>query len=134
LAYIGSKEGKSMKSKFIIVVAAAVIVIAVILMAIFFILSAPKLKSGYTELEGFLELRAYPKISQAVPTVMVYILVPKYDNYEIYLTENGLPLSSLEGFSENDLVKIEGVLYNRDAIDNSETYWMIEIFNVSVGD
>jgi hypothetical protein len=122
-----------MKSNFIIVVA-AVIVISVILIAMFFILSAPKLKSGYTDVEGFLELLSYPKISQAVPTVMVYILVPSYDHNEIYLTENGLPLSSLEGFSENDLVKIEGVLYNRDAIDKSETYWMIEIFNISLGD
>jgi len=122
-----------MKSKSIIVVV-AVIVIAVILITMFFILLVPKLKSGYTEIEGFLEFRAYPKISQAVPTVMVYILIAKYDHYEIYLTEDGLPLSSLEGFSENDLVKIEGVLYNRDAIDKSETYWMIEIFNISVGD
>lgn len=121
-----------MKSKFIVVV--AVIVIAVVLIAMFFILSVPKLKSGYTEIEGSLELHAYPKISQTVPTVMVYILIPKYDHYEIYLTENGLPLTSLEGFSENDLVKIEGVLYNRDAIDKSQTYWMIEIFNISISD
>lgn len=114
------------------VLAVAVIILALVL--VFYFLTLPKLKSGYTEVEGFLELRAYPKISETVPTVMVYILVPMYDQNEIYLTKNGLPLSSVENFTQNDLVKIEGVLYNRDAVDRSKTYWMIEVFNISEGD
>ena len=112
--------------------AVAVIILALVL--VFYFLTLPKLKSGYTEVEGFLELRAYPKISETVPTVMVYILVPMYDQNEIYLTKNGLPLSSVENFTQNDLVKIEGVLYNRDAVDRSKTYWIIEVFNISEGD
>ena len=112
--------------------AVAAIILALVL--VFYVLTLPKLKSGHTEVEGFLELRAYPKISETVPTVMVYILVPKYDQNEIYLTKNGLPLSSVENFTQNDLVKIEGVLYNRDAVDRSKTYWMIEVFNISEGD
>ena len=112
--------------------AVAVIILALVL--VFYFLTLPKLKSGYTEVEGFLDLRAYPKISETVPTVMVYILVPMHDQNEIYLTKNGLPLSSVENFTQNDLVKIEGVLYNRDAVDRSKTYWMIEVFNISKGD
>jgi len=112
--------------------AVAVIILALVL--VFYFLTLPKLKSGYTEVEGFLDLRAYPKISETVPTVMVYILVPMHDQNEIYLTKNGLPLSSVENFTQNDLVKIEGVLYNRDAVDRSKTYWMIEVFNISEGD
>lgn len=112
----------------------AVAVFVLALVPVFYFLTLPKLKSGYTKVEGFLELRAYPKISETVPTVMVYVLVPMYDQNEIYLTENGLPLSSVENFTQNDLVKIEGVLYNRDAVDKSTTYWMIEVFNISEGD
>lgn len=114
------------------VLAVAVIILALVLA--FDFLTLPRLKSGYTEMEGFLELRPYPKISEVVPTVMVYILVPMYDQNEIYLTENGLPLSSVENFTQNDLVRTEGVLYNRDAADGSRTYWMIEVFNISEGD
>jgi hypothetical protein len=114
------------------ILAVAVIVLALVQVSDF--LTLPKLKSGYTEIEGFLELRAYPKISETVPTVMVYVLVPIYDQNEIYLTEDGFPLSSVGNFTQNDLVKIEGVSYNRNAVDGSKTYWMIEVFNISEGD
>ena len=126
-----------MKKAYVVMIVAAV---AITLIATGIVIFQPfqKLKCGYTEIEGFLELRAYPKISETVPTVMVYILIPMYNHHEIYLTENGLPLSSLQDFSENDLVLIEGVLYSarahRNAVDGSETYWMIEIFNISRGD
>jgi len=53
---------------------------------------------------------------------------------EIYLTEDGLPLTSIEGFSESDLVEIEGVLYKQEAFNRTQTYWMMEIFNISQGD
>jgi hypothetical protein len=116
----------------VIIAVVAVIVVAYVSLVLF---PLPfELMSGYTEIEGFLELRAYPKISETVPTVMVFVLIPKYDHQVIYLTEHGLPLSALEGFSENDLVRIEGVLYSRDAVDMSEAYWMIEIFAISLGD
>lgn len=111
-----------------------VAVVALASVTVYNFLVFPKLKSGYTEIEGFLEMRAYPKISDTVPTVMVYILIPMYDKYEIYLTENGLPLSSVGNFTENDLVNIEGALYSRDAVDGSQTFWMIEIFSISSGD
>jgi hypothetical protein len=123
-----------MKRWHIILIAAIVAVIVVAFVGLVFLPLFFGLKSGYTKTEGFLELCAYPKISQTVPTLMVFVLVPRYDHCEIYLTEDGLPLSSVEGFSENDLVNVEGVLYSRGAVDRSETYWMIEIFNVSSGD
>jgi hypothetical protein len=116
----------------IVILSAAVIALALVTGYDFF--TFPKLRSGYTEIEGFLELRAYPKISESVPTVMVYVLIPMYDQSKVYLTEDGLPLSSLEGFSLNDLVKIEGVMYSLNAVDGSETYWMIEVFSISEGD
>lgn len=117
----------------VIIVIVAIVVITVVATALF--LSSPKgLQCGYTETEGFLELRAYPKISDSVPTVMVYVVVPMYRQQEIYLTEDGKPLSSLEEFAENDLVKIDGVLYSRAAVDGSETYWMLEVFEISAGD
>ena len=122
-----------MKKVYVVIIVAAV-AIALTVSGIVLFLPFPKLKCGYTEMEGFLELRAYPKISDAVPTVMVYVLVPMYNHHEIYLTENGIPLSSLLDFSENDLVLIEGVLYGRNAVDGSEPYWMIEVFNISMGD
>jgi len=114
------------------VLAAAVIILALAL--VFNFLMLPKSRLGYTEIEGFLGMRPYPKISEAVPTVMVYILVPMYDQNEIYLTDNGLPLSSVGDFTQDDLVRVEGVLYERDAVDGSGTYWMIEVFNISEGD
>jgi hypothetical protein len=114
------------------VLAVAVIVLALAL--VFNFLMIPKSRLGYTETEGLLGIRPYPKISEAVPTVMVYILVPTYDKNEIYLTDNGLPLSSVGDFTQDDLVRVEGVLYERDAVDGNETYWMIEIFNISEGD
>lgn len=123
-----------METKDAVIVVLTVVVIAFALMTVFNFLAIPKLKTGYTEIEGFLELRAYPKTSEVVPTVMVYVLIPMYDQYEIYLTEDGIPLSSMEEFSENDLVEIKGVLYTRDAVDGSETYWMIEVFNITEGD
>lgn len=123
-----------MKTKDVVIIILTVAVVALVLIIIFNFLSTPRFKSGYTEIEGFLELRAYPKISESVPTVMVYVLIPMYDQNEIHLTDDGIPLSSLEGFSVNDLVKIEGVLYSRSAVDRTESYWMIEIFNISEGD
>jgi len=122
-----------MRSKVILTVAVATS-FALGLMVAFFILLPPKSQCGYAEVEGFLELRAYPKISESVPTVMVYALIPMYDHSEIYLTDDGLPLSSLEEFSENDLVRAVGVLYSRDAVDGSRTYQMAEIFSISEGD
>jgi hypothetical protein len=123
-----------METKDVVIIVLTVAVIGLAFIAFYNFLTFPKLESGYAEIEGFLELRAYPKISEAVPTVMVYVLFPMYDQYEIYLTENGLPLSSVEDFGENDLVRIEGVLYSRDAVDESATYWMIEAFNIKAGD
>lgn len=123
-----------METKDAAIVVLIVAVVALALITIYNFLKFPKLESGYTELEGFLELRTYPKISETVPTVMVYVLIPMYDQNEIYLTENGLPLSSVDDFAENDLVKIEGVLYGRNAVDGSETYWMIEVFHIAEGD
>lgn len=123
-----------MEMKDVVIIILTVAVIGLALIALYNFLTFPKLESGYAEIEGLLGLKAYPKISDAVPTVMVYVLFPMYDQYEIYLTQNGLPLSSVEDFGENDLVKIEGVLYNRDAVDESATYWMIEVFNIKPGD
>lgn len=116
------------------IIVGAVVAIALILAGIVFFPLFAEMKNGYTKMEGFLELRSYPKVSEIVPTVMVYVLVPTHDKYEIYLTEDGKPLSSLEKFSENNLVRIEGVSYSRDAFDRSETYWMIEMFNISKSD
>jgi hypothetical protein len=123
-----------MNIKDVTIVILTVAVIGLAFIVAYSFLTLPKSKSGYTEIEGFLELRAYPRISESVPTVMVYVLVPMYNQDEIYLTEDGLPLSSVEGFSENDLVGIEGVSYSRVAVDGTETYWMIEIFNVTTSD
>lgn len=117
----------------VIIVIVAIVVITVVPTALF--LSSPKgLQCGYTETEGFLELRAYPKLSDSVPTVMVYVVVPMYRQQEIYLTEDGRPVSALAEFAENDLVKIDGALYSRAAVDASETYWMLEVFEISAGD
>jgi hypothetical protein len=114
----------------VVLVAIAVVALFVVVLWVF-----PKgVQCGYTEIEGFLELRAYPKISDSVPTVMVHVVIPIEWEQEIYLTEDGMPLSSLEGFTENDLVTIEGVSYLRDAVDGSKTYWMLEVFKISEGD
>lgn len=78
------------------ILSVVIIVLALLLLSNFMTLS--KLKFGHTKIEGSLELRAYPKISEAVPTVMVYVLVPLYDQSEVYLTEDGLPLSSVGEF------------------------------------
>jgi hypothetical protein len=123
-----------MKAKDAVIVVLAMAVAALSITLAFNFLAAPKIKPGYTEIEGFLELHPYPKISEAVPTVMVYTLTPMYNHDQIYLTEHGMPLSSLQDFSENDLVNIEGALYYRDAADKSQTYWMIETFTISRGD
>lgn len=123
-----------METKDAVIIVLTVVVIVFVLITVFNFLATPKVKTGYTKIEGFLELRAYPKTSEVVPTVMVYVLIPMYDQYEIYLTEDGIPLSSVEEFSENDLVEIKGVLYKRDAVDGSEAYWMIEVFNITEGD
>lgn len=65
---------------------------------------------------------------------MIYVLIPMYDKYEIYLTEDGIPLSSVKEFSEKNLVEVRGVLYTRDSVDGSKTYWIIEVFNITEGD
>ena len=123
-----------METKDIVIGILTVAVIALALLTLYNFLTVPALKAGYTEIEGFLDQKAYPKISENVPTIMVYVLIPTYDNYEIYLTEDGLPLSSLQDFTTNDLVHIEGALYSRDAVDGTEGYWMIEVFNITTGD
>jgi len=120
------------KNAIIGILSVVIIVLALVLLSNF--LTFSELKFGHTKIEGSLELRAYPKISEAVPTVMVYVLVPLYDRSEVYLTEDGLPLSSVGNFTLNDFVEIEGVSYNRDAVDGSKTYWMIEVFNIVEGD
>jgi len=118
----------------ILTVAVIALALALALATLYNFLTVPMLKSGYTMIEGFLDQRAYPKISENVPTVMVYVLIPMYDNYEVYLTEDGLPLSSLEDFTTNDLVQIDGALYSRDAVDGTGSYWMIEVFNITTDD
>ncbi len=120
----------NMKSSTVLTIV-TIIVIVLTLTTAFFIFSYPKSKLGYAEVEGSLSMRPYPKLSHEVPTVMVYVLINQQHQKMIYLTQNGTPPSSLERFSENDTVKIEGVLYNREAVDNSETYLMIEVFSVS---
>ena len=75
-----------------------------------------------------------PQDLHSVPTVMVYVVVPMYEQQQIYLTEDGMPISSLEGFGENDFVKIEGVLYGRQVFDGIGGYWMLEVFAISEGD
>ncbi len=118
----------------VIVVVVAIAVIAVSITVL--LLSSPeKLQYGYTEVEGSLELRAHPKIFDSVPTdTMVYIVVPMNDQQQIYLTEGGMPISSLEGFGENDSVTIEGVLYGRQVFGGIGSYWMLEVFAISEGD
>jgi len=83
--------------KTLVIVALAVIVVIAVSVAVLFLLSPKELQCGYTEIEGFLELRAYPKISDSVPAVMVYVVVPTYEQQQIYLIEDGMPISSLEG-------------------------------------
>jgi hypothetical protein len=125
---------KSVEKKDITIGILSVVIIILALLLLSNFLAFSKLKVGYTKMEGSLELRAYPKISETVPTVMVYVLVPLYDQSDVYLTEDGLPLSSVGNFTQYDFVEIEGVSYNRDAVDGSETYCMIEVFNIVEGD
>lgn len=91
-------------------------------------------KMGYKTVEGILMTKAYPPISETVPTLMVYCLHPAPDEglgaSEIYLTEDGKPLGALDGFSEGDDVKITGVLYAREKYGGGETYTMLEIFEI----
>jgi hypothetical protein len=101
------------KRRLLVIVVLALIAVIAVSATVLFLSSLKELQCGYTEIEGFLELRAYPKISDSVPTVMVYVVVPMYEQQQIYLTEDGMPISSLEGFGENDSVTIEGVLYVR---------------------
>ncbi len=117
----------------VIVVLVAIAVIAVSITVL--LLSSPeKLQYGHTEVEGSLEEIAYPNIFDSVPEVMVFVVVPMDDQQRIYLTENGMPISSLEGFEKNDFVKIEGVLYGREVVHGIGTYYMLEIFTISEGD
>jgi len=122
------------RRRLLVIVALAVIVVIAISVAVVFLLSPKELQCGYTEIEGFLELRAYPRISDSVPTVMVYVVVPMYEQQQIYLTEDGMPISSLEGFGENDLVIIKGVVYGRQVFGGIGSYWMLEVFAISEGD
>jgi hypothetical protein len=125
---------KSVEKKDITIGILSVVIVVLALLLFSDFLTFSKSKFGHTKIEGSLELRAYPKISETVPTVMVYVLVPLYDQNEVYLTEDGVPLSSVGNFTENDFVEIEGVSYNRDAVDGSGTYLMIEVFNIFQGD
>ena len=122
------------RRRILVIVTLVVIVVIAVSVAVLFLLSPKELQCGFTEIEGFLELRAYPKISDSVPTVMVYVVVPMYDQQQIYLTEDGMPISSLEGFGENDSVTIEGVLYGRQVFGGIGSYWMLEVFAISEGD
>jgi len=122
------------RRRLLVIAALAVIVVIAVSVVVLFLLSPKELQCGYTEIEGFLELRAYPKISDSVPTVMVYVVVPTYEQLQIYLTEDGMPISSLEGFGENDLVIIEGVVYGRQVFGGIGSYWMLEVFAISEGD
>ena len=122
------------RRRLLVIVALAVIGVIAGSVAVLFLLSPKELQCGYTEIEGFLELRAYPRISDSVPTVMVYVVVPMDEQLQIYLTEGGMPISSLEGFGENDLVIIEGVVYGRQVVGGIGSYWMLEVFAISEGD
>ena len=122
------------RRRLLAIAALAVIVVIAGSVAVLFLLSPKELQCGYTEIEGFLELRAYPKISDSVPTVMVYVVAPMDEQQQIYLTEGGMPISSLEGFGENDLVIIEGVVYGRQVFGGIGSYWMLEVFAISEGD
>ncbi|MDH5779978.1 MAG: hypothetical protein OEZ29_05235 [Candidatus Bathyarchaeota archaeon] len=122
------------RRRLLVIAALAVIVVIAVSVAVLFLLSPKELQCGYTEIEGFLELRAYPKISDSVPTVMVYVVVPTHEQLQIYLTEDGMPISSLEGFGENDLVIIEGVVYGRRVFGGIGSYWMLEVFAISEED
>ena len=51
-----------METKDAVIVTLTIVVVAFALVVTFNFLAMPKLKSGYTEIEGFLELRPYPKI------------------------------------------------------------------------
>ena len=122
------------RRRLLVIAALAVIVVIAVSVAVMFLLFPKELQCGYTEIEGLLELRAYPRISDSVPTVMVYVVVPMYEQQQIYLTEDGMPISSLEGFGENDLVIIEGVVYGRQVVGGIGSYWMLEVFAISEGD
>ncbi|MDH5780044.1 MAG: hypothetical protein OEZ29_05565 [Candidatus Bathyarchaeota archaeon] len=122
------------RRRLLVIAALAVIVVIAVSVVVLFLLSPKELQCGYTEIEGFLELRAYPKISDSVPTVMVYVVVPTYEQLQIYLTEDGMPISSLQGFGENDLLIIEGVVYGRQVFGGIGSYWMLEVFAISEGD
>lgn len=91
-------------------------------------------KMGYKTVEGTLMTKAYPRISETVPTLMVYCLHPAPDEglgtSEIYLTEEGKPLGALDEFSEGEDAKITGVLYLREKYGGGETYIMLEIFQI----
>jgi len=107
--------------------------ILVVFTSFTYLLTRPT-KMGYKTVEGTLMTKAYPPISEFVPTLMVYCLHPAPDEglgtSEIYLTEDGKPLGALEGFSEGEDVKITGVLYTREKYDGGETYIMLEIFEI----
>ncbi|NIO38355.1 hypothetical protein GTO27_11745 [Candidatus Bathyarchaeota archaeon] len=122
------------RRRLLVIAALAVIVVVAVSVAVLFLLSPKELQCGYTEIEGFLELRAYPRISDSVPTVMVYVVAPMEEQLQVYLTEGGMPISSLEGFGENDLVIIEGVVYGRQVFGGIGSYWMLEVFAISEGD
>ena len=108
-------------------------VIIVVSASFTYLLTRPT-KMGYKTVEGPLMMKAYPPISENVPTLMVYCFHPAPDEgfgtSEIYLTEDGKPLGALDGFSEGEDVKITGVLYTREEYDGGETYTMLEIFEI----
>ena len=112
-----------------------ILIIAIIVVFAFstYLLTRPT-KMGYKTVEGTLMMKAYPPIAESVPTLMVYCLRPAPDEglgtSEIHLTEDGKPLGALNEFSEDDDVKITGVLYTREKYDGGETYIMLEIFEI----
>jgi hypothetical protein len=121
------------KSNLSTILVILITVIIVVFTSFTYLLTRPT-KMVYKTVEGILMTKAYPPISEFVPTLMVYCLHPAPDEglgtSEIYLTEDGKPLGALEGFSEGEDVKITGVLYTREKYDGGETYIMLEIFEI----
>lgn len=111
-----------------------VLILGVAASAFFTYFLTRPMKLGYRTIEGILMMKAYPPISETVPTLMVYCIRPAPDEglgtSEFFLTEEGKPLGALDGFSEDDDVKITGVLYTREKYDGTETYPMLEIFEI----
>ncbi len=91
-------------------------------------------REGYRTLRGNITTRSHPALSENVPTVIVYCISVNQDSglegQELYLTRDGKPLASLNSVSKGDMVKLIGAVYSRESYDGSETYLMIEVFEI----